>query len=196
MKFTKYSKRIFVTFSCCLFIISINYEIVSVSTRDMILKEITDIHPRDICLIMGTPKHLQGRNINDYYQNRIQSAVELYENHKVFKILISADTLNKYLENEVELMKIDLMKSGIPETDLIFDRRGESTWKSLLNSEKLNKDKFIIVSQKFHLERALYLAHGIKLDALGFVSPGKPTFRLFIREVFARIKMQKDLLFN
>lgn len=196
MKSIRYTKwGLAITFSS-LIIIMINYEIVSFATKDKIIKDITDVPQSDICLILGTPKYLPDGNINNYYHCRILSTIALFENHKVKKILISADTSNKYSENEVELIKNDLLKNGIRDSDILCDKKGNRTWNSISNVRKFDGKKIIIVSQNFHLERALYLAQRNRLNALGFISDGVPSIRLIIREAFARIKMQIDLALN
>jgi SanA protein len=91
-------------------------------------------------------------------------------------------------------MKNDLMDKGISDTVLICDRNGISTMNSIRNLNKFKGEKFIIVSQKFHLERALYISGRNKTEALGYIADGSPGFRLKIRELLARLKMQAELM--
>lgn len=196
MKFTRYYKWILAIIIAGIVLITVNYGIISYGAGGMIFKEIKDIPQSDICVILGAPKYLPDGNVNDYYTNRIKSAADLYENHKVTKILISADTINKYFYNEVELIRDDLLQNGIHDTVLLSDKYGNDTRNSILGLKNFKAYRIIIVSQKFHLERALYLAHRNKLNALGYISAGKPSFKLIIREAFSRIKMQIDLLLH
>jgi|WetSurMetagenome_2_1015567.scaffolds.fasta_scaffold17430_2 SanA protein len=162
----------------------------------MIISKIEEIPQSDIGLILGTPKYLPGGKPNIYYHNRIKATCDLYKIHKVNKILISADTLNKYSENEVEFIKNDLLQNGIPDTDLMYDRMGNHTLNSILSLRRFNRKEIVVVSQKFHLERALYLAQKLKISASGYISEGTLTNRLIIRELFGRFKMRIDIILN
>jgi SanA protein len=114
----------------------------------------------------------------------------------VNKIIISADTLNKILENEVELIKADLLQIGINEPDLIIDNNGNNTFNSVRHLKKFAGKKITIVSQKFHLERALYIADNLNIKAVGYIAAGEPTPFMHLREIFARFKMQIILIIN
>lgn len=147
-------------FTLGIFLLWVNYKYISCSSNEFIYNNSGDIPKSEYVLFLGTPKYLSDGNINNYYKNRIKSVIELYLRGKVSKIIISADTLNKYKENEVELIKSDLIKKGINESSLILDKNGNRTWKSITNLKgKNNFDNIIIISQKFHLERAIYISN-------------------------------------
>ena len=170
---------------------------ISYSSNELIFNNTHDIPKSEYALLLGTPKYLPSGNVNNYYKNRIKSAVALCSKGKINKLIISADTLNKYKENEVELIKSDLLQSGIDESSLILDKNGNRTWKSITNlkgNDSLNN--IILVSQKFHLERALYIAKKENIHAIGFIAKGEMSNRLWIREILARVKMQIDLIMN
>ncbi len=146
---------------------------------------------------MGTSKYLPSGNINNYYKNRIEATIKLYEKNKIEKIIISANIFNHYKENEVKLIKYDLIERGIKKEDIILDNNGERTWKSINNlEEKQIENKIIVISQKFHLERALYIAKIKNKNLIGFEAKGKMSNYLLIREILARVKMQLDRLMN
>ena len=174
-----------------------NYQYISSTTNEQIFDSSDSIPKYEYALFLGTPKYLPNGNVNNYYKNRLKSAVELYTKGKVRKIIISADSLNKYTENEVKLIKSDLIQKGIEASNLILDNNGNRTWKSIRNL-KLNEtiDSVIIISQKFHLQRALYISNTQNINAIGFQSKGKMSNRLWLREMLARVKMQMDLITN
>ncbi|GAA3514175.1 ElyC/SanA/YdcF family protein [Aquimarina addita] len=178
-------------------VILINHKLIEYQTTDLIFSDYTKIPQTEFALFLGTPKYLPNGDTNNYYKNRINSITRLYTNGIIRKIIISADTLNKYRENEVDLIKLDLIENGVQETDLILDTYGNRTWNSVINLEKIStKNAFIIVSQRFHLERALYIARKKDINAIGFKAKGSMSTKLWIREVLARVKMQIDILFN
>ena len=78
-----------------------------------------------------------------------------------------------------------------------MSNNGNRTWKSIRNL-KVNEgiDKIILISQKFHLERALYITKKKNINAIGFKAKGEMSNQLWIREVLARVKMQLDLMTN
>ena len=180
-----------------LVLIRANYSYISYSTQELIFESSDDISTYEYALFLGTPKHLTDGSVNNYYKNRIKSAVELYTKGKVHKIIISADSLNKYQENEVELIKSDLIEKGIDGSNLILDNNGNRTWKSIRNLEaNVVMDEIILISQKFHLERALYITENKNIKAIGFQAKGEMSNQLMVREILARVKMQLDLMIN
>lgn len=178
-----------------LLLIWLNFMYISFSSKDLIFSNRDDIPKTEYALFLGTPKFLSDGSVNNYYKNRINAAVELYKHKKAKRIIISADSLNKYQENEVELIKSDLVQKGIDVAHLVLDKNGNRTWKSIQN---LNGNqgirKVILISQKFHLERAIYISKKKSIDAIGFVAKGKMSNKLWLREFLARVKMQLDLL--
>ena len=132
--------------------------------------------------------------MNNFYKNRITAAVELYESGKINTLIISADSLNKYQENEGALIHADLILKGINPSHIILDNDGYRTYKSITNFDGNNKGKLIIISQKFHLERALYIAHSKHINAIGYAAKGGMSNQLWLREILARVKMQMDLV--
>ena len=172
-----------------------NYEYVSYGTEDLVYDNVNDIPKTEYALFLGTPKYLSNGEVNNYYKNRIKATIELYTNEKIKRIVVSADTLNKYRENEVELIKSDLINEGVTESDILSDNNGNGTWKSVSYIEEhFSKNKFVLISQKFHLERALHITKRKELKAIGFIAKGEMSNRLWIREILARVKMQLDLL--
>ncbi|WP_158250442.1 vancomycin high temperature exclusion protein [Aquimarina sp. I32.4] len=180
-----------------LFLLWINYVYVSYSSNELIFDNSNDIPKSEYALFLGTPKYLSDGSVNNYYKNRITSVVELYTKKKIKKIIISADTLNKYKENEVELIKSDLIQKGINESNLMLDKNGNRTWKSIINlNDNIIIGKIILISQRFHLERAIYITKEKNIDAIGFEAKGKMSKKLWVREILARVKMQIDFIIN
>lgn len=196
-KKTKYLKKFILIIILGIISILVNYKYISFSTDKLIFKNINDLPKAEYGLFLGTSKYLPSGNINNYYKNRIEATIKLYEKNKIEKIIISANIFNHYKENEVKLIKYDLIERGIKKEDIILDNNGERTWKSINNlEEKQIENKIIVISQKFHLERALYIAKIKNKNLIGFEAKGKMSNYLLIREILARVKMQLDRLMN
>jgi len=197
MKFLKKYKWILaIGFILGLSLPLVNYKYISYNTQKIIYNDYHKIKTYKYALFLGTPKFLPNtkpKKTNNYYKNRINTAIKLYKNNKIKKIIISADILNKYKENELDFIRNDLIKNGVNKNDLLLDKNGYRTWNSVLNTKKILKnEKLLIISQEFHLERALYIAQKHNIKAIGFKAKGKMSNKLFIREILARVKMQLD----
>ena len=128
-------------------------------------------------------------------QDRLNYAIDLYRKGVAPKLLMSGDHGRKDYD-EVNIMKQYAIDMGVPSEDIFMDHAGFSTYESLYRAKEIFKaDKIIIVTQKYHLFRALYIAESLGLEAHGYASdPQKyagSTFREF-REVLAR---NKDFLY-
>jgi SanA protein len=150
--------------------------------------ELDDIPQRDVALVLGTSKYSNGR-INSFYMGRIRAAAELYHAGKVDGILVSGDN-GRADYNEPAQMKADLIALGVPAEYITADYAGFRTLDSIYRaSDVFGLQSYTIVSQDFHVERALYLADQKGDDAIGYVAPGPRGFwgrRVRTREILAR----------
>lgn len=122
--------------------------------------------------------------------DRLDRGVELYKNGAAPKLLMSGDHSGDY--NEVHTMKQYAVSCKIPSEDVFMDHEGYSTYESLYRAKYVyGVKKMIIVTQKYHLYRALYIARSLGIDAVGVPAAeiryvgqlGRDT-----RELLARIK--------
>ncbi|WP_158975596.1 vancomycin high temperature exclusion protein [Cellulophaga sp. L1A9] len=150
-------------------------------------------------LILGTAKKLTTGHPNPYYSNRILATVALYKAKKIEFILVSGDNGSIYY-NEPEAIKKDLMKAGIPAEKIFLDYAGFRTLDSMVRAKYVfGLDKVTVISQKFHNDRAIYLARKKGLKAIGFNAKdisGRNGLKVQLREYFARVKVFLDLLTN
>ena len=124
-------------------------------------------------------------------RDRLEKGIELYENNGAPKLLMSGDHGRKDYD-EVNLMKSYAMERGIPSEDIFMDHAGFSTYDSMYRARDIFRaEKVIIVSQEYHLYRALYLAEKLGLEAYGVpaedIAYRGQTYREF-REMLARAK--------
>lgn len=165
-------------------------------SNSRITNRVENIEKKDV-LLLGTSKYLSdGKNINLYYQYRIDAVVNLYQANKIDNIIISGDKDLHSDYNEPRDMRRDLINAGIDSTIISLDYAGYRTLDSILRLASLFKtNNVIIVSQKFHIERALFQSFFYRINATGFQAKGTMTHSMFIRELLAKPKVILDLFF-
>jgi SanA protein len=168
-------------------------------TENKIFTETVSIPENNVGLLLGTSKILKNGKPNQYFENRISATVQLYKAGKIKNIVISGDNSRKDY-NEPEDMKNELIKRGIPETQIYLDYAGFRTYDSVYRMKEIfGQDKFTIISQEFHNQRAVYIANALKIDAIGFNAKDVNAYNGFktkVREKFARVKVFIDLIFD
>ena len=150
-------------------------------------------------LVLGTSKKISSGAANPYYLNRISATVALYLAGKIEFVLVSGDNGSRYY-NEPTTFKNDLVRAGIPEEKIFLDYAGFRTLDSMVRAKVIfGLDSVTVISQKFHNERAIYLAERKGLAAIGFNAKdvsGSQGLKVKFREYFARVKVFIDLLLN
>ena len=147
-------------------------------------------------IVLGTSKRLKDGGPNAYYGNRIMAAVNLYRANKIEFVLVSGDNGTIYY-NEPTTMKNDLVSAGIPEDHIFLDYAGFRTLDSMVRAKEVfGLENATIISQKFHNERAIYIAEKKGLKTIGFNAVDvslESGFKVQLREYFARVKVFLDL---
>ena len=173
----------------------IDYRITS-KTAPYIQSDVNKIAANKVGLLLGTSKYLSNGKLNPFFQNRIKAAVMLYKAQKIKYLILSGDNrLNSY--NEPRMMKKELMKMGIPDSVIYFDFAGFRTFDSVIRCRFIfSQTSFTIISQDFHLERAVFIAHYYGINAVGFGADDvafHSGLTTRIREYFARVKLVWDI---
>lgn len=173
----------------------ISDRVVKGAAQGSLYEDAAAIPYRKVGLLLGTSKFV-GDRINLFYQYRLNAAVKLYKNQKIDHVLVTGD--NSTLQyDEPTTMKNDLIKMGIPEDRIVLDYAGFRTLDSVVRASKVfGQDAFTVISQKFHNERAVYLARAKGLDAIGFNAQevgGYGGMRVLMREQFARLAAILDV---
>lgn len=148
-------------------------------------------------LLLGTSKQLKNGHMNQYFVKRIEAAAELFREGKIEYIIVSGDNSTKDY-NEPEDMKNALMEKGVPEDRIILDYAGFRTFDSVIRAKEIfGQTAFVIISQEFHNQRAVYIARKNGIEAYGY-NAGDVTsyggFRTKMREILARNKVFIDQL--
>ena len=165
-------KRLFIALLCLALIsgvtvLGINGH-VKKSTADQILspEEAATLTDVDCILVLGCYVHDSGRP-SDMLADRLRRGIELYQSGAAPKLLMSGDHGQKDY-NEVKAMKLEAMDEGIPSEDIFMDHAGFSTYESIFRARDVfAADKIIIVTQEYHLYRALHVANALGVEAYG-----------------------------
>ncbi|MFY0672119.1 MAG: YdcF family protein [Bacteroidia bacterium] len=161
-----------------------------------VYKNIEELPGQKVGLVLGTSKYVIGGNPNYYFKYRINAAVSLYKAGKIKYILVSGDNgTNAY--NEPRDMYNALIDAGIPKEHIVLDYAGFRTLDSIVRcKEVFMQESFVIISQEFHNQRAVFLAHAHGINAIAFSAKdvqNKNGIKTRIRELFAKTKVFIDL---
>jgi len=131
--------------------------------------EITSLEPRPVALVLGA-----GLNKNAtpslILTDRLEVGYKLLATGKVDKLILSGD--NRVLGyNEPEAMKKYLLQKGAPEKSLVLDYAGRRTYDSCYRTQKIfGQQKIYVITQNFHITRAVYLCRSLGIDTIGISS--------------------------
>jgi SanA protein len=149
-----------------------------------------------VALLFGTDDRVQGGRENLYFRYRIDAAEALWKAGKIRLILVSGDNSEKYY-NEPEKMKKALVERGVPKNRIVCDYAGLRTLDSVVRAKEIfGVTDVVFVSQRFHNERAAYLAKANGMSYCGFNARDVATqggLKTKVREVGARVKMWLDV---
>jgi SanA protein len=150
-------------------------------------------------LVLGTNKFLLRGGVNKYFEGRTKTTALLYRTKKIKKIIVSGYAENRYY-NEPAQIKKELLNFGVPDTVIFLDTVGDRTLLSIKHLIKIStKDTITIISQKFHNQRAVFLANKAGINAIGFNVPdvySKRDLRTHFREFFAKTLAFWEVMLN
>ena len=155
------------------------------------ISEPDNVPEADAILILGARVYADG-NVSLMLNDRLTTGYELFQEGKAPKIIVSGDHGRKEYD-EVNAMKSFLKEKDVPPEDIFMDHAGFSTYESLYRARDIFQvKKVIIVTQEFHLARALFIAGELGLQAYG-VAADKHIYhyailRSELREIVARNK--------
>ena len=193
----KLIKKIIISLLMFLFIIfAISFH-VKLATFKMISYNYAGNKKYDYIIVLGSAVY-DGKP-RKMLEERLNKAIDLYDQKVAKKILMTGDHQSEDY-NEVEVMKNYAIEKGVPEDDIVMDHLGVSTYDSIYRAKNIFQVKnAIIVSQKYHLYRALYIAKEYELDVYGVYADNKKNeWQLYreVREIFARDKDYLKTLFK
>lgn len=187
-KIGKYFFRILLLF--IIILLGINYFVIF-STSDKIITDRSNKKLKNIDCILILGAGIKGNYPTPMLEDRLQTGIDLYEDNFSSKILVSGDHL-KESHDEVGVMKDYLVGHKIPSQDIFMDHAGISTYDSIYRTKEIfGAKKIVIITQQYHLYRALYIAKQLDLEAVG-IAPENKNYNgqgtREVREILARIK--------
>lgn len=172
------------------FVLGVNIYMKSVVKDKILTPEQAESINADCILVLGAGVRSDGTPSN-MLEDRLKQGIALYKSHASNRLLMSGDHGRKDYD-EVNTMKKFAMNCSVPSQHIFMDHAGFSTYESMYRARDIFKaNKIIIVTQEYHLYRALYIARGLGLDAYGVSADLRPysgqTYR-DARELLARTK--------
>lgn len=158
------------TFLSLAVLIGVNLHVHELADR-YIVNDIKKIPAAYTCIVLGARVYEDDR-ISAVLYDRLVKALELYRAGKVRKVLLSGDH-GTVSYDEVNHMKDFMMKQGVPRRVLFLDHAGFNTYNSMVRARKVFLvEDCIVVTQRFHLPRALFIARKAGLRARAFPRTG------------------------
>ena len=161
------------------------------------IHEVASVPPRRVAIVFGAGITSDGRPMAAL-ADRVRTAVELYDAGKVQKLLMTGD--NRFVDyNEPESMRQFALAHGVPDGDIVLDYAGRRTYDSCYRAGYIfGVQEAILVTQHFHLDRALYTCDKLGIDAVGVAADRRPYGAIrfwWVRELAAVTKAWLDLNF-
>lgn len=162
-------------------------------------RNVDDCRTGDVAVVLGCSKRFSRGVPSLYFEGRMAAAAELWKSGKLSCVIVSGDNREIYY-NEPRDMKRALIKLGVPEEKIVCDYAGIRTFDSVIRASRVfNAEKITIISQAYHVKRAVATARQLGIDAEGYCAAHIPfnrgtLIRQFIRERAARVAMVFDIL--
>ncbi|MHB8076084.1 SanA/YdcF family protein [Desulfosporosinus fructosivorans] len=172
----------------CTTALIVNQHVETVGTKYIL--NASEVPNADAILVLGAYV-LPNGTVSTMLNDRLTAGYELYEQKKAPKLIVSGDHGRKDYD-EVNSMKSFLKDKGVPNKDIFMDHAGFSTYESMYRARDIFKvKKVIIVTQEYHLMRAVYVARALGMEAYG-VATDRRDYRAMelykLREIAARNK--------
>ncbi len=161
------------------------------------MKTVDDVPPQPVALVLGAEVYADGQP-SRYLRARLDVAHQLFDAGKVKAILVSGDGTPHY--DETDGMRNYLIERGVPAKRIVGDPAGFDTYDSCVRAKQVfGVNKVIVVSQTYHLPRALATCRAIGLEAWGVGDDTVKTNQEMwsygtLRELGANLKMVWDVL--
>ena len=171
-------------------IISINFYVKTTTQKQIIQeKDLENMSDIDCIIILGAA--IWGDKPSPMLEDRLLEGINLYKNNVSNKIIMSREHGRKEYD-EVNIMKKYAIEKGVPSEKIFMDHAGFSTYESIYRAKEIfGAKKVIIVTQKYHLYRALYISNQLGMEAYGVGADPRQyagaTYRE-LREILARNK--------
>jgi SanA protein len=180
----------------CLVSLVVARILVARTAKNKTYSDVQLVPQRRVGLVLGCPKRTSSGSPNPFFENRIAAAAELYHRGKVDYLLVSG-TQHLRGNDESTDMQSALLKKGVPAGRIHLDHAGVRTLDSVVRAKEVfGQDRITIISQKFHNQRAIFLASHLGIAAIGFNAPEvalQNSLKTRLREQFAKVKAVLDV---
>jgi SanA protein len=169
---------------------------VSHTAHGRVYDDIQTVPTKRVALVLGCARVLANGRENLFFQYRIDAAAALFHAGKVTHLLVSGDNRRDNY-NEPREMRAALLKKGVPENRITCDYAGLRTLDSVVRAQTIfGQTDYLIVSQRRHAERAIYLARSHGQNVVAFAAaepPARLAFKTEVRETVARLAAVVDV---
>lgn len=170
--------------------------IIYIESKPHIYNKISEAPVAQTAIIPGAAV-LSNGGLSPILKDRVDMAIQLYKLKKVPKIIVSGDN-STISYNEVNPVRVYLLDRGVLDKDIFLDHAGFNTYSTMYRARDIFKvNSVLVVSQSFHLPRAVFIARELGINAYGInADAGHILFKNYVREVFANEKAVMDLIFG
>jgi len=176
-----------------LIVLGINFY-VKTSTKDQIIENGDYSNLKDIDCIIILGAGIWGNSPSPMLQDRLLQGIDLYESNVSSKIIMSGDHGREEYD-EVNVMKNYAIENGVPSEDIFMDHAGFSSYESIYRAKEIfGAKRIVIVTQKYHLYRALHIANSLGLEAYGVGADPRQYVGAMYREIREILARNKDFV--
>ncbi|MBL9153635.1 MAG: YdcF family protein [Verrucomicrobiales bacterium] len=169
---------------------------IHLASRGRLYTDPDSVPPHRTALVLGCAKTLPTGRPNLYFSLRMRAAAALYDAGRVDYLIVSGDNHRTGYDEPTD-MRDALIAAGVPADRIYRDYAGFRTLDSVIRArEVFGQEAYVIVSQRFHNQRALFIARSHGIDAVAFDAPDVARLggrKTKVREVFARAKTVADV---
>lgn len=193
----KYLKiTLYLTFFGLIAILSVNYYVTS-TTKKNIYNSLRRFPKNDVGIIFGAG--IKGDQPSKYLKDRLDAGILLYKSKRINKILLSGDNGSEEYD-ELTVMKNYCFRHGVDTTKIFIDYAGFDTYSTMYRAQHIFKiRKATLISQKYHLNRAIYIGQGLGIKCAGYSANSgeyKGYKYVCFREYLSTFKSFFDILRN
>lgn len=165
-KIKKFLLSLIILCLTALFVVLLTNSNVTDETEKLIFTELKDVPKTKVAIIFGAG--INGDQPSRYLKDRLDAGISLYKNNKVDKILLSGDNgRDEY--DELSVMKLYCQKNGVDTTKIYIDYAGFDSYSTMYRAKHIfYVDTAILVSQKYHLNRCIYLGDKLGIKSFGY----------------------------
>lgn len=157
---------------------------------------VADVPEAPVAVVLGASPKLADGRANLFFLSRLEAAAALFKAGKVKALIVSGDNGTRGYDEPTEMKRL-LVQMGVPETRIVCDFAGFRTLDSVVRAKEVfGQERVVFVSQRFHNERAIFLARAKGMEACGFNAAAVPVAlapKTYLREKLATVKAVLDV---